>query len=189
VAIFGLILPNQTNFSKKVGQVANFEDPCPDERCLFGNRPPLPLTGVLVFRIPHIRPGHESKAKFQYIPVHYAPGILFLQTDMTTPVLSPTTTNADPTTSQGQEEKEQSQSNDPDCKILLRKDFGFLPVPRHLRYDPTKPFHFGLLLNIAFGFASTFSECFDSPPLFRTLDWLNFHYSCRESLLLSANTQ
>ncbi|KAJ7776834.1 major facilitator superfamily domain-containing protein [Mycena maculata] len=35
-------------------------------------------------------------------------------------------------------------------------DFGFLPIPRRLRYDPEKPFHFGLLLNVLFGFASTF---------------------------------
>ncbi len=40
------------------------------------------------------------------------------------------------------------------------KDFGFLPIPRRLRYDPEKPFHFGLLLNISFGFASTFGERF-----------------------------
>ena len=81
---------------------------------------------------------------------------------MTTPVLSPTATIADPTTSQGEVEKERSQSNDSDAefnKILLPKDFGFIPVPRHLRYDPKKPFHFGLLLNIGFGFASTFSQC------------------------------
>lgn len=36
-------------------------------------------------------------------------------------------------------------------------DFGFLPTPRRLRYDPDKPFHFGLVLNAAFGFASTFT--------------------------------
>lgn len=36
------------------------------------------------------------------------------------------------------------------------KDFGFLPIPHRLRYDPEQPFHFGLLLNISFGFASTF---------------------------------
>ena len=83
---------------------------------------------------------------------------------MPTPVLSHTATIADSTTSQGEVDKEQSssQSNDADSKILLPKDFGLIPVPRHLRYDPTKPFHFGLLLNIAFGFASTFSEL----PLF-----------------------
>jgi hypothetical protein len=84
---------------------------------------------------------------------------------MITPVLSPTSTIADPSsTSQGVVDKEQSQSNDADFKILLPKDFGLIPVPRHLRYDPTKPVHFGLLLNFGFGFASTFSEC--PPPPF-----------------------
>jgi len=37
------------------------------------------------------------------------------------------------------------------------KDFGLLPIPQHLRYDPDKPIHFGLLMNIAFGLFSTFS--------------------------------
>ena len=37
------------------------------------------------------------------------------------------------------------------------RDFGIIPIPKHLRYHPDKPFHFGLGLNIAFGFASTFS--------------------------------
>ncbi|KAG6826980.1 hypothetical protein H0H92_013685 [Tricholoma furcatifolium] len=36
-------------------------------------------------------------------------------------------------------------------------DFGFLPIPRRLRYDPEKPFQFGLLLNIVFGLSSTFT--------------------------------
>ncbi|KAF7357363.1 putative transporter YgaY [Mycena sanguinolenta] len=40
---------------------------------------------------------------------------------------------------------------------LMTHDFGFLPIPRRLRYDPQKPFHFGLLLNVLFGFASTFT--------------------------------
>ena len=86
---------------------------------------------------------------------------------MTTPVLSPNDTIA-PTASQleGEVDKEQSQSSNADFTILSPKDFGFIPVPRHLRYDPTKPFHFGLLLNIGFGFASTFSECFNLPPSF-----------------------
>ncbi|KAJ6455478.1 major facilitator superfamily domain-containing protein [Mycena sanguinolenta] len=39
----------------------------------------------------------------------------------------------------------------------MTHDFGFLPIPRRLRYDPQKPFHFGLLLNVLFGFASTFT--------------------------------
>lgn len=80
---------------------------------------------------------------------------------MTTP-LAPT---ADPTSSASQVQVEK-ESNDPDFKIFVQKDFGIIPVPRHLRYDPTKPFHFGLLLNISFGIASTFSECFDFPPSF-----------------------
>ena len=80
---------------------------------------------------------------------------------MTTLVLSPTATIPG---LQGDVDKEQSQSRDGDFKALLPKDFGFIPVPRHLRYDPKKPFHFGLLLNIAFGFASTFSECFKLLP-------------------------
>ncbi|KAF9448776.1 MFS superfamily [Macrolepiota fuliginosa MF-IS2] len=42
-------------------------------------------------------------------------------------------------------------------KNLRTRDFGILPIPVHLRYDPSKPFHFGLALNIAFGFISTFT--------------------------------
>lgn len=38
----------------------------------------------------------------------------------------------------------------------ISKDFGFLPIPRRLRYDPEHPAHFGLLLNATFGIASTF---------------------------------
>ncbi|KAJ7607119.1 major facilitator superfamily domain-containing protein [Mycena polygramma] len=38
----------------------------------------------------------------------------------------------------------------------MSHDFGFLPIPRRLRYDSEKPFHFGLVLNVLFGFASTF---------------------------------
>ncbi|BGP32455.1 hypothetical protein JCM10296v2_004236 [Rhodotorula toruloides] len=36
-------------------------------------------------------------------------------------------------------------------------DFGFLPIPPRLRFDPDKPFEFGLLLNVVFAFAATFS--------------------------------
>lgn len=41
---------------------------------------------------------------------------------------------------------------------VFTHDFGILPIPKQLRYDPNKPFHFGVALNLAFGFASTFSE-------------------------------
>ncbi|KAF9529689.1 major facilitator superfamily domain-containing protein [Crepidotus variabilis] len=36
------------------------------------------------------------------------------------------------------------------------RDFGFIPIPAYLRYNPEKPPHFGLGMNIAFGFFSTF---------------------------------
>lgn len=37
-------------------------------------------------------------------------------------------------------------------------DFYFLPIPKPLRHDPTKPVRFNLLLNVVFGLASTFRE-------------------------------
>ncbi|KAJ3865147.1 major facilitator superfamily domain-containing protein [Lentinula novae-zelandiae] len=37
------------------------------------------------------------------------------------------------------------------------KDFGLIPIPKRLRYDPDKPFHFGMFLNVLFGVTSTFS--------------------------------
>ena len=40
---------------------------------------------------------------------------------------------------------------------VFEKDFGFLPIPKYLRYDPKRPAHFGLVLNATFGFAGTFS--------------------------------
>ena len=89
------------------------------------------------------------------------PEISFLPPASMTPVSSRTTI-ADPATSD--KPVKQSQSKNADFKILLPKDFGLLPVPRRLQYDPAKPFHFGLLLNIAFGLASTFGECFNFPP-------------------------
>lgn len=40
----------------------------------------------------------------------------------------------------------------------LDKEFGFLPIPQRLRYQPDQPFYFGLFLNIFFGIISTFSK-------------------------------
>jgi len=39
------------------------------------------------------------------------------------------------------------------------KDFGLIPIPKRLQYNPVKPYHFGILLNVFFGFASTCSTC------------------------------
>ena len=41
-----------------------------------------------------------------------------------------------------------------------RTDFYFLPIPPWLQYDSTKPIRFGLLLNLVFAVASTFSVWF-----------------------------
>ncbi|KAL1756123.1 major facilitator superfamily domain-containing protein [Schizophyllum commune] len=38
-----------------------------------------------------------------------------------------------------------------------KTDFGFLVIPRRLRHDPARLFEWTLLLNISFGFASTFT--------------------------------
>ncbi|KAF7318469.1 MFS general substrate transporter [Mycena chlorophos] len=40
--------------------------------------------------------------------------------------------------------------------LILKYDFGFVPIPRRLRHDPRRPFHFGWVLNVLFGFAATF---------------------------------
>ncbi|KDR77512.1 hypothetical protein GALMADRAFT_65873 [Galerina marginata CBS 339.88] len=64
-----------------------------------------------------------------------------------------------PTTRKAKEEAEERVEpvKSEEVDFAFTKDFGFLPIPQYLRYDPAKPPHFGLLLNIAFGFASTFT--------------------------------
>ena len=72
---------------------------------------------------------------------------------------------------------------DKNVKGAPSTDFGFLPIPKRLRYDPDKPFHFGLVLNASFGFASTFSACPDHcNGWFLTTPF----FSCRKLILLSA---
>ncbi|KZV62441.1 MFS general substrate transporter [Peniophora sp. CONT] len=46
-------------------------------------------------------------------------------------------------------------------------DFGFLPIPKRLRYDPERPVEFGLVLNMIFGASSTFivANLYYSQPL------------------------
>ncbi|EMD39901.1 hypothetical protein CERSUDRAFT_150654 [Gelatoporia subvermispora B] len=39
---------------------------------------------------------------------------------------------------------------------IFTMDFGFLPIPKRVQYDPAHPVHFGLVMNATFGFASTF---------------------------------
>ena len=58
--------------------------------------------------------------------------------------------------------KEESDTVNPSRDDLQEykstSDFGLLPIPRRLRYDPDKTPHFGLMINIAFGLFSTFSR-------------------------------
>ncbi|KAF8802175.1 MFS superfamily [Phlegmacium glaucopus] len=92
---------------------------------------------------------------------------------------SPTTTIDAPLSKEEVDEKlDHSQL---DHAPSVPKDFGLIPVPRHLRYDPTKPFHFGLVLNIAFGFASTFvvANLYYCQPLLIQLS-LAFNVSFKE---------
>lgn len=46
-------------------------------------------------------------------------------------------------------------------KLLIKqpyhRDFGFLPIPKSLQWDPENPAEFTLLLNIIFGLCSTFT--------------------------------
>jgi hypothetical protein len=50
-----------------------------------------------------------------------------------------------------------SDPQEPDNYHPLTRDFGFFPIPRHLRYDPHKPPRLGLAMNVAFSFFSSFS--------------------------------
>ncbi|KAJ8521689.1 hypothetical protein ONZ45_g1642 [Pleurotus djamor] len=54
-------------------------------------------------------------------------------------------------------ERAMSGSSDLPEPVTYTHDFGFVPIPKHLRYNPKEPFHFGLFLNLSFGFASTFT--------------------------------
>lgn len=74
---------------------------------------------------------------------------------------SPTEANAPPDVHPPEKEKIddlQLQSVKSGDSIAYTTDFGFIPIPERLRYNPAKPPHFGLLMNIAFGLGSTFSE-------------------------------
>ncbi|KAF9465722.1 major facilitator superfamily domain-containing protein [Collybia nuda] len=60
------------------------------------------------------------------------------------------------------------------------KDLGFIPIPRRLRYDADKPFHFGMVLNISFGIASTFIVAnlyYCQPLLIQFSESFNVSYS------------
>ncbi|KAI1789925.1 major facilitator superfamily domain-containing protein [Ganoderma leucocontextum] len=69
--------------------------------------------------------------------------------------VAPSTTETLPTPPACPDEKE-NQTISSDVAPGEWKDFGFLPIPKRVRYDPERPAHFGLLMNVIFGVASTF---------------------------------
>ncbi|KAF6749473.1 major facilitator superfamily domain-containing protein [Ephemerocybe angulata] len=90
-------------------------------------------------------------------------------------------------------EGEEGGGGDTAAFVQKTRDFGFLPIPPHLRYDPARPFHFGLGLNIAFGFASTFivsNLYYNQPLLIQLSHSFNTSYSSVSSIpsLVQAGT-
>ncbi|KAG2139610.1 major facilitator superfamily domain-containing protein [Suillus bovinus] len=65
--------------------------------------------------------------------------------------------------------------------LTFSKDFGCLPIPRRLRYDPDKPFYFGMLLNVSFGIGSTlvFANLYYCQPILIQLS-ASFHVTYDE---------
>ncbi|KAI0687034.1 MFS general substrate transporter [Earliella scabrosa] len=49
-----------------------------------------------------------------------------------------------------------AEENTGEMTGLSTVDFGFVPIPKRVRYDPQNPAHFGLLMNVIFGAAGTF---------------------------------
>ncbi|KAJ3784180.1 MFS general substrate transporter [Lentinula aff. detonsa] len=66
-------------------------------------------------------------------------------------------------------------------KEQLSFDFGFLPIPKHLRYTPDGPLRFSIARNAAFGICTTFvvANLYYSQPLLIQLS-LYFHVSYEE---------
>ncbi|KXN85064.1 Putative uncharacterized transporter YgaY [Leucoagaricus sp. SymC.cos] len=73
-------------------------------------------------------------------------------------VSEPHESSTPPSVPENLEKGEIPEPLEPKTTQRRTRDFGILPIPLHLRYDPDKPFHFGLALNIAFGFFSTFIQ-------------------------------
>ncbi|KAM5541230.1 hypothetical protein V8D89_005159 [Ganoderma adspersum] len=68
--------------------------------------------------------------------------------------VAPSTTETLPALPAQEEKEAETTVNDGEEQEW--KDFGFLPIPKRVRYDPERPAHFGLMMNVIFGVASTF---------------------------------
>ncbi|KAJ3570703.1 hypothetical protein NP233_g4229 [Leucocoprinus birnbaumii] len=71
--------------------------------------------------------------------------------------LTPPRSSAEPPVNKIPGDNHVTQQEPETIKEQRNCDFGIIPIPLHLRYNPSKPFHFGMTLNIAFGFFSTFT--------------------------------
>ena len=56
-------------------------------------------------------------------------------------------------------EAKAEEHEDSSIRLERKRDFGLVPIPKSLRYNSEKPAHFGLLMNVVFGLASTFGAC------------------------------
>ncbi|KAG8690218.1 hypothetical protein FRC11_013101 [Ceratobasidium sp. 423] len=72
------------------------------------------------------------------------------------PLKAEAPSGASPSTSRANTPTANSSTDPSPVKDNIRRfDFGIIPIPKYLRHDPAKPFHFTLALNIFFGLAST----------------------------------
>ena len=67
-------------------------------------------------------------------------------------------------------------------------NFGFVPLPKRLVYDPERPAHFGLLLNVVFGLSSTFSMSVET-YIASAKSLLIGKYSCCQFVLLPTTVE
>jgi hypothetical protein len=75
-----------------------------------------------------------------------------------------------------------------DTKSKRPTNFGIVPLPKRLVYDPERPAHFGLLLNVVFGLSSTFSMSLET-HMVTAKAFMISKYSCCQSVLLPTTVE
>ena len=78
------------------------------------------------------------------------------------PVLTPDTVCTGHSTNVANGSMKSSQTVTSVTKSQRPTNFGIVPLPKRLVYDPERPAHFGLLLKVVFGLSSTFSMSLDT---------------------------
>lgn len=72
---------------------------------------------------------------------------------------------------------------------IADKDFGWLPIPKRLQYEPFRPLEFSLSMTASFGFGCTFGEQKKVPCSMRYTFLTHSLDSCCESVLLSSDSR